>query len=209
MGFAYPISLDLSGRTAVVIGDEAVRQGKADALAAAGATVTILDERAWRPEDLDGAFVCVASSADPLTRAAIHRAGRARGVLVNVMDDIPHCDFAAPAVLRRGDLVIAVSTGGRSPALARRLRERLQETFGPEWAEALEVLGEARDETLGRLPDLRERSRRWASALDLEELITLVRAGRRADARERLVRRLLAREADRPQPTHAHTGGMA
>jgi siroheme synthase-like protein len=207
MAFAYPVSLELSGRLAVVIGDEAVRQGKADALAAAGAAVTVLGERTWRPEDLDGAFVCVASSADPATRAAIYRAGRTRGVLMNVMDDVAHCDFAAPAVVRRGDLVIAVSTGGRSPALARRLREVLEDEFGPEWAEALEVLGEARDETLEQLPDLHERSSRWAAALDLEELTTLVRGGRRSDARERLVSRLLAPEADEPRPAHSNAGG--
>jgi precorrin-2 dehydrogenase/sirohydrochlorin ferrochelatase len=112
-----------------------------------------------------------------------------------VMDDVARCDFAAPAVVRRGDLTIAVATGGRSPALARRLRERFQERFGPEWAEALEVLGEVRDETLPLLPDLAERSRRWAGALDLEELAALVRTGRRDEAKARLQARLLAPES--------------
>src|SRR5262249_49678433 len=129
VAFGYPVSLDLTGRRAVVIGDEAVRQGKVQALADAGAEVAVVGEREWRPQDLDGAFVCVASSAEPTTRAWVHRAARDRGVLVNVMDDPIHCDFAAPAVVRRGELTIAISTGGRSPALARRLREDLEVRF--------------------------------------------------------------------------------
>jgi precorrin-2 dehydrogenase/sirohydrochlorin ferrochelatase len=149
-------------------------------------------ESDWRPQDLDGAFLCVAASADPATRAAIYRAARERGVLTNVMDDVAHCDFAAPAIVRRGDLTIAVSTGGRSPALARRLREDFDRDFGPEWAEALEVLGGVRDETLPLLPDLRDRSRRWSAALDVEELTALVRAGRPDEAAARLRDRLLA-----------------
>jgi len=191
MAFGYPVSLDVAGRKAVVIGAEAIRQGKAAALAAAGAEVVVRDEREWTPADLDGAFVCVAASSDAAQREAIYRAGRARGVLVNVMDDVPHCDFAAPAVVRRGDLTIAVATGGRSPALARRLRERLGHQFGPEWADALGVLGEVRDETLPLLPDLAERAQRWADALDVEELARLVREGRRSEAKDRLRSRLL------------------
>jgi precorrin-2 dehydrogenase/sirohydrochlorin ferrochelatase len=193
--FAYPVSLDLVGRTAVVIGEEAVAQGKDRALEEAGAVVRVRSESDWTPQDLDGAFLCVAASADERTREAVYRAARERGVLVNVMDDVARCDFAAPAVVRRGDLTIAVATGGRSPALARRLRERFEERFGPEWAEALEVLGEVRDETLPLLPDLADRSRRWAGALDLEELAALVRTGRRDEAKARLWARLLAPES--------------
>lgn len=207
--FSYPVTLDVAGKRAVVIGTDAVAAGKADALLAAGADVTVVAEgpaaalgrleadgvrvlrRRFAPVDLESAFVCVASSDDPRERAAIHAVGRAWGVLVNVMDDPPHCDFAAPAVVRRGDLAIAISTGGRSPALARRLREELEDRFGPEWAEVLELLAEVREETLPSLPDLRERSARWQEALDLDELQRLVRDGRRSDARSLLLDRLL------------------
>jgi precorrin-2 dehydrogenase/sirohydrochlorin ferrochelatase len=191
MMFGYPVSLDVAGKLAVVIGADAVAQGKDRALADAGARVVVRSESDWRPEDLDGAFLCVAASPDPAVRAAVYRAARERGVLTNVMDDVAHCDFAAPAVVRRGELTIAVSTGGRSPALARRLRENFDRDFGPEWAEALEVLGEVRDQTISLLPDLRERSRRWAAALDVRELTALVGAGRRDEAKARLRERLL------------------
>ena len=210
MAFGYPVALELTGRLAVVIGEEAVAQGKPAGLLAAGATVTVLAtgpgpaldrlqpepavrvlRREWRPADLDGAAICVAASSDPAERAAVAAAARARGVLVNVMDDIPCCDFAAPAVVRRGDLVVAVSTGGRAPALARRLREELADRFGPEWAEAVAVLGQVRAATLPLLPDLAERARRWQDALDLDELTGLVRAGQADLAGDRLRERLV------------------
>jgi precorrin-2 dehydrogenase / sirohydrochlorin ferrochelatase len=188
----YPVSLDVAGKLAVVIGEDALAQGKDRALAEAGARVVVRSESEWRPQDLDGAFLCVAASADPAVRAAVYRAARERGVLTNVMDDVAHCDFAAPAIVRRGDLTIAVATGGRSPALARRLRETFDRDFGPEWAEALDILGAVRDETLALLPDLHDRAARWAAALDVEELTTLVRAGRGAEAKDRIRGRLLA-----------------
>jgi precorrin-2 dehydrogenase/sirohydrochlorin ferrochelatase len=186
--FAYPVSLDVRGRRAVVIGRDAAAAGKADALRAAGADVVAIDE--LRPDVLDGAFICVASSPDPAERRGIFEACRERGVLVNVMDDPQHCDFAAPAIVRRGDLTIAIATGGRSPALARRLREELEDRFGEEWAGVMDVIGEAREETLRDLPDLPERIARWKDALDLSETEELVRGGRRDEAKARLVDRL-------------------
>jgi precorrin-2 dehydrogenase/sirohydrochlorin ferrochelatase len=139
----------------------------------------------------------VAASSDPAERASIAAEARARGVLVNVMDDVPNCDFAAPAVVRRGDLTIAIGTGGRSPALARRLREDLSERYGPEWTEAMRVIGDVRADTLSALPDLADRARRWAAALDLDELLELVRAGRSTEAAGRLTARLLAGSDER------------
>jgi siroheme synthase-like protein len=112
-------------------------------------------------------------------------------VLVNVVDDIPRCDWAAPAVVRRGDLVVAIGTGGVSPAVARLVRERLQGLFGAEWAHVLQIVGEVRRETLPALPDLAERGRRWREALDLEEAAGLVREGRGPELRTRLRERLL------------------
>jgi precorrin-2 dehydrogenase / sirohydrochlorin ferrochelatase len=210
MAFGYPISLDVTEKLAVVIGRDAVAMGKPQSLLAAGAHLRVIAEgpgprldrleslanvtvarRDYRPEDLDGAFVVVASSADPGLRARIFEDATSRGALVNVMDDVEHCHFAAPAVVRRGDLTIAIATGGGSPALARRLREQLEAQFGEEWSEVLEVLREARSETLADLPDIEERSRRWQRALDTDELTGLVRAGKSEDARRLLIERLL------------------
>jgi siroheme synthase-like protein len=210
MAFGYSVSLEVEGRRAAVIGRTAVAQGKADALLEAGALVTVIStgprralerlvghrwatvvRRDYQPGDLEGAFVCVASSDDPHIRAAIYAEGRWRKVLVNVMDDVPHCDFAAPALVRRGNLAIAISTGGRSPALARRLREELSLQFDQRWAELVDLLGEVRTETLPDLPDYGERARRWQEALDVEVLLQLIGEGRRHEARAFLLRRLL------------------
>jgi siroheme synthase-like protein len=208
MTFGYPVMLELAGRRCVVIGAQAIREGKVDGLLAGGAHDVVVVEptlddrfdgvaavevrrRAWRPADLDGAFLAVASSDDAAARAAIAREARARGALVNVVDDIPHCDWAAPAVVRRGDLVLAIGTGGVSPAVARLVRQRLQAEFGPEWVEVLRVVGEVRRETLPSLPDLRQRARRWQEALDLDEAAGLIRDGRADELRTILRERLL------------------
>ncbi len=211
MAFGYPISLEVAGRRAVVIGRTAVAQGKADALLEAGAAQVIVispgpgpalarlerQDRAtvlrrdYQPGDLEGAFLCVASSENANVRAAVHAEARWRRVLVNVMDDIPHCDFAAPALVRRGDLAIAISTGGRSPALARRLREELSRQFDPRWEELVDLLGEVRTQTLPDLPNYGERARRWREALDVDVLLELIGQGRQSEARALLVGRLL------------------
>lgn len=213
MPFGYPVFLELGGRRCVVIGTTAVREGKVAGLLAAGAgqvlvvatgPASMLDEleqghtpyvvierREWRPDDLDGAFLCVASDPDGAARASIAREAHARGALVNVMDDIANSDWAAPAIVRRGDLVLAISTGGRSPALAKKLREELERRFGDEWADVLQLLHQVRDETLPQLPDLSERSRRWSRALDLDEAEALIRDDRREELAERLRQRLL------------------
>lgn len=191
MPFAYPVLLELAGRRAVVIGRRALAEGKDEALRQGGAEVRVLAEGAWRPGDLDGAFLCVASAEDPTERDAIATAARERGVLVNVMDDVPNCDFAAPALVRRGDLVIAVGTGGRSPATARAIREELEARFGPEWGEVVAVVGEIRSETWAAFPDPVARATAWRRALDPEEAAALVRAGRGDELRRRLRGRLL------------------
>jgi siroheme synthase-like protein len=208
MTFGYPVMLEVAGRRCVVIGDLAVREGKVEGLLAAGADRLLIvaertgdrfegvpgvtvERRAWRPADLDGAFLVVASSGDAAARAAIAGEARARGALVNVMDDVPNCDWAAPAVVRRGDLVLAIGTGGVSPAVARLLRERLEGAFGAGWAEVLRVVGEVRDETIAALPVFAERARRWREALDLDEAAELVRTGRSEELRSRLRERLL------------------
>ncbi len=214
MPFGYPVMLELSARRCVVIGATAVREGKVEGLLAAGASdVRVVathpterldalerlegvqvERRPWETRDLNGAFLCVASSEDQGVRDAIAVEARCRDVLVNVMDDIPNCDWSAPSVVRRGALIIAVATGGASPSLAKALRIELSARFGEEWSEVLVVLGEVRARTIASLPDLAERARRWDEALDLEEAAALVRAGRADELRDRLTSRLLGEE---------------
>ncbi len=214
MPFGYPVMLELAGRRCVVVGSGAVREGKVDGLLAAGADDVLVvasgppdhlseleriagvavERRTWRADDLNGAFIVVAASRDAGERSAIAREARCRHVLVNVMDDIPNCDWSAPGVVRRGDLVLAIATGGASPALAKKLRAQLSAEFGEVWSEVLEVLRTVREETLPQLPDLTTRGRRWGDALDLDEAVALVRDDRSDDLADLLRDRLL-REA--------------
>jgi precorrin-2 dehydrogenase/sirohydrochlorin ferrochelatase len=202
------VMLELAGRRCVVIGDDAVREHKVEGLLAAGADDVLVvagapaarleeidgvtvERRAWRADDLDGAFLVVAASRDAGERDAIAREGRSRRALVNVMDDIPNCDWSAPSIVRRGELVIAIATGGASPVLAKRLRAQLSSVYGEEWAEVLNVLRAVRTETMPSLPDFSTRARRWHEALDLDEAAALVREGRSDELAVRLRTRLL------------------
>lgn len=209
--FGFPVNLELGGRRCVVIGAFPVREGKVEALLAGGATdvlvlaespATRLDEleardgvrverRAWRRGDLDGAFLAIAAAPNGEERDAIARAARERHVLVNLVDDTPNCDWAMPASVRRGDLLLTVGTGGASPALARKVRESLEAEYGPEWAEVLRILREVREETLARIPSFGARAQRWRAALDPAEAARLVREGRAGELRATLRARLL------------------
>ncbi len=211
MPFAFPISLDLPGRRCVVIGSLPVREGKVEALIAGGATDVLVlatgpadlldaldgrygvrvERRDWAPEDFDGALLAIAWAPGQHERDRLAREARARTVLVNIVDDIPNCDWAMPSIVRRGELVLAISSGGASPALTKKLRTELQERFGEEWAEVLVVLREVREETLPLLPDLGERALRWTEALDLDEAASLVRSGHARELGRLLRERLL------------------
>ena len=210
MPFGYPVMLEVAGKRCVVIGDDAVREGKVEGLLAAGATdvlviaeapPTRLDElehvggvtverRSWKCSDLNGAFVVIGASRDAGERAAIAREARCRNAMVNVIDDIPNCDFAAPSVVRRGELLFAIGTGGASPALAKKIRVELEERYGPEWAEVARILRHVREETRPSLPSFRERAERWSAALDPDEAAALVRDGRGDELRRLLIDRL-------------------
>src|SRR5207302_7933627 len=106
----------------------------------------------------------------------------------NAVDDLPHCSFIAPAIHRQGDVAVAISTAGKSPALAVRLRERIGRLIGPEYATLLELLGELRAELTRRVPDARIRTRLWYRIVD-SDAIEWVRRGDIAGARARIGRR--------------------
>ncbi len=159
----FPMFVKLAGRRCVVVGAGAVAENKIAALQASGAKVAVIAPhashrvRAWQVEkritwqereyaggDLEGAFVVIAATSRPDLNRAVYRDARARGVLCNAVDDPEYCDFYFPALLRRGDLQIAISTNGRSPALAQRLRRELERWFGPGYEAWVAHLGRHR-----------------------------------------------------------------
>ncbi|MGH2718993.1 MAG: siroheme synthase CysG, partial [Actinomycetota bacterium] len=202
------VTLDLDGRRCVVAGGGTSAEDKVRGLLDAGAEVSVLASsltpglaqlardgaivhlaREYVEGDLAGAFLAIAATGDRDLNARIHAEAAAAHVLLNAVDDVDHCDFAAPAIVHRGDLAIAVSTAGKAPALARRLRERLSVQFGAEWAVLVDVLAEARSAAGPRTVDFATWAGRWSRALD-EDLIGLIRAGDRARVVE-VVRQVL------------------
>lgn len=207
MGY-YPIFLDLRDRPCLVIGGGPVAERKVEALLRVGARLTVISPvvterlkswawegrirlvvRMYRPGDLDGYALAFAATDEGEVNAAVARDGRARGVWVNAADDPVHCDFILPSVLRRGDLVVAVATGGASPALSRAIREELEAYFTEDYAVLAEVVAEVRRELRerGRLLD----AQTWRRALD-GDLRRLVAEGRREEAKTWLLWRLTA-----------------
>lgn len=160
----FPMFLKLNGRTVVVVGGGEIAAGKIDGLLQAGAKVRVVSpvlnasvgslvrenriewsEKEFAPEDLSDAFLVIAATSVPSVNEAVFRAAEARGLLCNAVDDVENCHFYYGAVVQRGDLQIAISTNGKSPALAQRLRKELESQFGPEYESWLEWLGAARD----------------------------------------------------------------
>ena len=175
----FPIFLKLGGRPCLVVGGGAIAEGKIAGLLEAGAAITVVAPevrdavREWSrsaritwiarrfcPSDLEGAFLVVAATSRLEVNDLVFREARKRGILCNVVDDPERCDFYYPAVLRRGRLQIAISTGGLSPALAQRLRRELEHQFSTDYGDWLEELGETRRRLISRQGDAGQRRRR-------------------------------------------------
>jgi precorrin-2 dehydrogenase/sirohydrochlorin ferrochelatase len=199
----YPLNFNLKDRKCVVIGGGGVAERKVEALLDAGASVAVvspeltprLSELAegglighvagvYVSQALEGAFLAIAATDDRETNSAVSSDARRLGIPVNVVDDPGLSTFIAPATVRRGDLFISISTSGKSPALARRLREELESQFGPEYGELADILGELRDEVKAKYPDQAERNKAFLRILDSDVLL-LLREGRRDEAVER------------------------
>lgn len=157
----------MQARQTVVVGGGQVAARKVEGLLDAGAQVTVISpdlvpelqiqadsglftymERAYQDGDLEGALLAIAATDEITVNQAIWAEATRRGCLVNVVDDPQHSTFILPAVLQRGELNVAVSTGGGSPALARRIREHLEKIIGPEYGILAELMGELRPELL-------------------------------------------------------------
>ena len=197
MAFSFPVALEVTGRRCVVFGSGPVARARVAALLDAGADVTVI-ARPYEDGDLAGVFLAVAATGDAAETARIFADADREGVLLNAVDDPAHCHFAVPAVLRRGDLTVTVSTGGRAPGYAGRLRDELSHTIGAEYATLVDLLGDVRAELRAQRPtpgsptagDFDQWAARWRDALE-HDLIGLVQAGRTGEART-LLRAALA-----------------
>jgi precorrin-2 dehydrogenase/sirohydrochlorin ferrochelatase len=204
----YPVFLRVAGRRCVVIGGGEVAERKVGSLLAAGARVAVVSPalngglvvlasrgeiehvaRPYRKGDLGGALLAYAATDDEALHAAVAAEAEAAGVLLNVVDRPRWCDFIVPSIMRRGDLAVAVSTAGASPALARRVREDIERALGPEYERALDVLARLRRH-LQEQPLSAAQRRRILTGLVASELLDRLR-----DADTAGVDRLLAEHA--------------
>ena len=192
MNFRYPIFLDLTGKRCLVTGEGAEVAGKVRGLVDASAEVIYVNPRAepliaelaaagliWWHErkfwesDLDGCFLVISDLED---NSAVFRKCEERGILCNSVDDPEHCRFTFGSQHRRGDLTIAISTNGWAPAIAVRLKEKLQREIGPEYEALLRMLKQVRPEITNRIPEFGARRALWYRIVD-SELLDLLREG--------------------------------
>jgi siroheme synthase-like protein len=198
----YPANLLLGGRRCVVVGAGRIASRKIEALLDAGGVVHVVapelgdevralvadgrvtaDERGFDAADLDGAWLATAATSEPAVNRAVFEAGEERRVWVNAADDPEHCSFTLMSVVRQGDLVVTVGTGGRSPALATYLKDHVATEMGPEWATLLDLLSEARE--AARAGGTSTETLDWRRALD-SGMLDLIRNGQVAEAKELL-----------------------
>lgn len=199
----YPIFLDIMGHRCVVVGAGAVGQRKAQSLLSAGAKVTVVAPEAtsrvellsvegklqwlaeaYQPSHLDGARLVFAATDDPELNQRVAADARTRGALVNVAEPPEAGDFAVPATVRRGEICIAVSTGGASPSLAKKLREQIESVVGEEYAALVELLGEMRM-TLEQQVKAQNKRQQVYEAILKSDALALLRDGKADEARQR------------------------
>ena len=205
MGY-YPICLDMRGKRCLVIGGGPVAERKVDGLLGAEAIVTVISPsiterlRRWRAEgklrhverlcqsgDLEGYNLVFVATDDKEISAMVAKKGHERRVWVNAADDPAHCDFILPAVLRRGQLLVAITTGSLSPALSRAIREELEAYFTEDYGTLAEIVGEVRRELTGRSTS--PSAEAWRRALN-GDLRRLIQEGKQQEARAYLLKQL-------------------
>jgi len=196
----YPIFLNIGGKKCVVVGGGQVALRKVRTLLKHGASVEVISpdpcselsqlaesgeirvlQRSYRAGDLQDAVIAIAATNDSNTNLEVVKEARRKGVLVNVVDDAECSNFIVPSYVRRGDVTIAISTGGRSPALGRKIRTRLEKDFGDEYASLALLIDEVRAEL--KRQEIKVNGDAWQEALDLDLLIDLVRRGNNEKAR--------------------------
>ncbi len=223
----YPVFLDIADKPVVVIGGGNIALQKMDGLLDAGAKVTVISpelnermtelrdegrfmhlKRVYEPGDIEGYELAFVATDDHEENRRVWQEGRQRRIWVNAVDDIPNCDFIMPGIVQQGGLVIAISTSGASPAMARKVREDIQEFLAPEDAALLNLAGEIRQELRAAGVAVqnckhckRSNNDVWNAALD-GEVKRLVKEGDRAAAKERVLNLLLS-------PSGQHEGAVS
>ena len=203
----YPVFLNLAGRRCIIIGGGQIAEGKISKLLDSGATIVVispdatpgirkfaetgkveLDLRKYRPGDLQDAFLVIAATNDRVVNQEIFEEAETLGVLLNAVDDMPRCSFIAPSIVKKGPVTIAISTGGASPALARRLRETLSGSSDLDWTQATSVLSKARQ--IVKDKQVAVDPQRWQCCMT-PDLLAMTQDGQEEEALSSLLAKLL------------------
>jgi siroheme synthase-like protein len=211
----YPILLNIQGKKCLVVGGGEVALRKAQMLVEHGATVEIVSptfcpelnqlvkdgtiqaiHRDYETEDLNDVFLAVAATDDIKTNEKVATEARKIGILVNVVDKPDISDFIVPSYFRRGDIIVAVSTSGKSPALARKIRGELERDLKAEYAQLAIIANEVRNELKQR--GVTVSGDDWQEVLNLNSLIELIRRGKNQEAREIMLSKLKTLQQRKP-----------
>ncbi len=204
----YPVNLDIKGKRCLVVGGGEVAYQKVKGLLRAGAKVTVVAPRlvarlsamkrsgkiqwlarSFQKKILRGYFLAIVATDDREVNSEIGRLCREKNILVNVVDQPVDCSFTVPSLLRRGSLMIAISTNGASPALSKAIRKDLESRYGADFGEFLSLMGSLRQEAIERIPEQPLRKRRFEKVI-ASEVLSLIRQGEHRRARKR-VRQIL------------------
>lgn len=200
----YPIYLRrLDERKTVLVGGDEEAEGKVKELLERDARLTVISpgltdklrqwadegrftwlQREYRPGDLDGAFMAIVAEYEGDINEQVYHEAEERGILVNVMDDIPHANFAFGSIVKQGPLTISISTSGAAPALAVRLRQRFEQEFGPEYGQFLEFMQKLRKPMDHFHPGFSQRKELWYELID-SEVLNLFRKGKTKEAHDK------------------------
>lgn len=195
----YPVHLDIKNRNCLIVGGGAVGTRKVNTLLECGAHVTVvspdptsqltrlaseesitLKTRAYRSDDLSGMFLVIGATDDETLNLQISKDAERAHILCNIVDRPEVCNFILPSIVRRGDLVITISTSGKSPALAKHLRQKLETQFGREYADFLLLMGAIRQKLLSQSHEPEAHKALFNQLID-SDLIQLMQAGKTAE----------------------------
>jgi precorrin-2 dehydrogenase/sirohydrochlorin ferrochelatase len=191
----YPVLLDLTAKKVLVVGGGQVAQRKVETLLEYEAKISIVSRlltdklnhmveckrvvflgQAFLPHHLDGAFLVIAATNDKGLNHRVSEEAKRKGILVNAVDQPADCNFIVPSIIRRGDLLVAISTSGKSPAMAKRIREQLESQFGPEYETTLKLMGRVREVVLASGLPQSENSRIF-HAIAESDIVASIKAG--------------------------------
>ncbi len=206
----YPAFLDMKNKRCVVIGGGHVALRKVNMLLDHEAKVTVISpdlceeleqlgmhsvtliQRVYQAGDINGSFVVVAATDNQVINEQVAEEAKEKGILINVVDVPALSSFIVPSYLKRGNLTIAVSTSGKSPAMARRIRIKLENEFGPEYAELISIVEAIRSEL--KKKQITISADRWQQALEIESFVNLIRSGKQEQVKQVLMQTLTEAE---------------